>query len=127
MKLATSAILYLSNTGNMMNESLSLKLSFKHPRFIVFNIMLSLGMLIISSVAMLTSTEQSKISAYTLEQTYQLLNLSKNLQSGFYDHKSLITQYLHNPSPSLLENLQSIRSNVFQSLSIIKKMTKQKP
>jgi len=87
----------------MMNESLSLKLSFKHPRFIVFNIMLSLGMLIISSAAMLTSTEQSKISAYTLEQTYQLLNLSKNLQSGFYDHKSLITQYLHNPTPSLLE------------------------
>lgn len=125
MKLATSAILYLSNTGNMMNESLSLKLSFKHPRFIVFNIMLSLGMLIISSVAMLTSTEQSKISAYTLEQTYQLLNLSKNLQSGFYDHKSLITQYLHNPSPSLLENLQSIRSNVFQSLSTIKKMAGQ--
>jgi diguanylate cyclase (GGDEF)-like protein/PAS domain S-box-containing protein len=108
-----------------MNESPPSTLSFKHPKFIVFNIMLSLGMLTISSAAMLTSTEQSKISAYTLEQTYQLLNLSKNLQSGFYDHKLLITHYLHNPSTSLLENLQAIRSNVFGSLSRIKKMTGQ--
>ncbi|ACT48124.1 PAS domain-containing protein [Methylotenera mobilis] len=122
-KLASSAVLYFSRAGNMLNERLCSRLSFKHPRFIVFNIMLSLGMLIISSAAMLTSTEQSKISAHTLEQTYQLLNLSKNLQSGFYDHKSLINQYLHNPTPSLLENLQSVRSNVFESLSTIKKMT----
>lgn len=124
-KLASSAFLNLSQVGNMMYQSLCARLTFKRPKFIAFNIMLSLGMLIISSAAMLTSTEQSKISASTIDQTYQLLNLSKTLQTKFYDHKSLIIEYLHSPSPSLLQNLQQTRAHIFKSLSTMKRMADQ--
>lgn len=124
-KLATSAFLYLSQAGNMMHKSLSSRLTFKRPKFIAFNIMLSLGMLVISSAAMLTSTEQSKLSTYTINQTYQLLNLSKTLQTNFYDHKSLIIEYIRSPSPSLLTNLQQTRANIFKSLSSIKQLADQ--
>jgi len=124
-KLATSAFLYLCQAGNMIHQRIGSMISFKRPKFIAFNIMLSLGMLILSSAAMLTSTEQSKLSASTIDQTYQLLNLSKNLQTRFYDHKSLIIEYLHSPSPSLLENLQQTRAHIFQSLSTIKKLADQ--
>lgn len=124
-KIATSALFYLSYLGGILHKSLPSRLKFQGSKFIALNILLSLGMLMISSVAMLTSTEQSKLSTYTINQTYQLLNLSKTLQTNFYDHKSLIIEYMRSPSPSLMANLQQTRANIFKSLSAIKQVAEQ--
>lgn len=86
-------------------------------QIIVFKIAFSLGMLVISIAAMLLSIQQSKVSATTVTRTYQLLNLSKNIQVTSFNHKEQISLYSKTQDVVALKKLNQAREIVLSELS----------
>lgn len=94
---------------------------------ITLKIALSLGLLFISIVAMLHSVEQGKIAMATVKHTYQLLNLSKNIQTTSFDHKTLISAYQQTSNVDTLKQLNQARKSILDLLSNMQKLTSDNP
>jgi diguanylate cyclase (GGDEF)-like protein/PAS domain S-box-containing protein len=94
---------------------------------ITLKIALSLGLLFISIVAMLHSVEQGKIAMATVKHTYQLLNLSKNIQTTSFDHKTLISAYQQTSNADTLKQLNQARKSILDLLSKMQKLTSDNP
>lgn len=97
-------------------------LSMNKTNTMVLKISLSFGMLAISMSAMLLSIEQSKISASTVERTYQLLNLSKSIQITSFDHKKYVGVYSKTQSADALKKVNQTRKFVLGQLFQMQKL-----
>ena len=57
-------------------------------------VLFSIILLLVSSMAMLESIRQSKVTSSTIEYTYNLLNLSKNVQAKSFEFTAAAGEYL---------------------------------
>jgi CHASE3 domain sensor protein len=57
-------------------------------------VFLSIILLLTSSIAMLQSIDQSQATSSNIQRTYNLLNLSKNIQAKSFDFKNAAREYL---------------------------------
>jgi len=72
-------------------------------------VFLSIILLLVSSVALLVSIKQSKMTSSSIEYTYNLLNLSKNIQAKSYDFAAATSEYVLLPRSD--RDTQRVRSN----------------
>lgn len=86
-------------------------------RIVVLKVALSLALLTISFVSMLLSIEQSKRAAVIVDSTYQLLNLSKSIQTASFDHKDSIRLYLQTGHIDAFEQMNQSRQSILDDLS----------
>lgn len=93
-------------------------------------VLFSIILLLVSSMAMLESIRQSKVTSSTIEYTYNLLNLSKNVQAKSFEFTAAAGEYL------LLTNSerdkQQVRLNqshdyVLNTLLLMQTLTANKP
>lgn len=93
-------------------------------------VLFSIILLLVSSMAMLESIRQSKVTSSTIEYTYNLLNLSKNVQAKSFEFTAAAGEYL------LLTNSerdkQQVRLNqshdyVLNTLLLMQTLTTNKP
>jgi len=90
-------------------------------------IALSLGMLAVSIAAMLHSIEQSKLAALSVERTYQLLNLSKSIQTTSFEHKANIALYLRTLDGNSFERMNQARKSILDQLSKMQQLPLNSP
>jgi hypothetical protein len=72
-------------------------------------VFLSILLLLVSSIAMLVSIKQSKMTSSSIQYTYNLLNLSKNIQAKSYDFTAATSEYVLLPRSD--RDTQRVRSN----------------
>lgn len=72
-------------------------------------VFLSIILLLVSCMAMLVSIKQSKMTSSSIQYTYNLLNLSKNIQAKSYDFTAATSEYVLLPRSD--RDTQRVRSN----------------
>jgi hypothetical protein len=93
-------------------------------------VFLSVFLLLVSSMAMLESIGQSKKTASSIEYTYNLLNLSKNIQAKSYDFTAATSEYVLLPNSE--RDAQRVRSNqshdyILNTLMLMKTLSANHP
>ena len=93
-------------------------------------VFLSIILLLVSSVAMLVSIKQSKMTSSSIEYTYNLLNLSKNIQAKSYDFAAATSEYVLLPRSD--RDTQRVRSNqsrdyILNTLILMKTLSANRP
>lgn len=96
-------------------------------KLVVSKVLLSLALLTISFASMLLGINQSDKAALNVKATYQLLNLSKNVQTTSFDHKDYISLYLQTKSHDTLSKVQEARQVILDNLSRMQKMRLNNP
>ncbi len=86
-------------------------------RIMAFKLALSLVLLVVSSLAMLKSTDQSKLASVSLTHTHYLLNLSKSVQTGSYEHKALVALYLRTRDNDSFTQMHKKRDSISEKLT----------
>jgi len=96
-------------------------------KFEKFHVAISIGLFIVSIIAILHSIEQSRVATSQVEQTYQLLNYSENVQTAIFEHKIVNADFHHTQNPSALDQLSRVRNALFSSLAAMQRLTAESP
>ncbi len=102
---------------------------FKVNNFFI-KVSLSLILLLISSIAMIQSNQQSQAASSAIEYTYNLLNLSKNIQAKSLDFTNAASEYMHiidGDRRKKLVQLNQARDYVLNTLLLMQTLTANNP
>jgi hypothetical protein len=93
-------------------------------------VLFSIILLLVSCMAMLESISQSKVTSSTIEYTYNLLNLSKNVQAKSFEFTAAAGEYLllaNNERDTQQVRLNQSHDYVLNTLLLMQTLTANKP